>query len=1062
MKNSHIFFALLLLIFALSDKANSQAEVSEKKVTLGDLIRRVQDESRGSKISQTTKSNSTVPEVQQIFKNKEIINLKSVKPPNSAEIYSFENEDHVAYEKTLNLQINELYKMTEKLKTSKNRGELWLRLGELYVEKANIIDNRKQIEYDKALADFISGRLKIKPRLDLAEAREYNKKAIQLYDWFLKDFPQDPKSNQALYFLGYNNFELGNVEIGTKYYMQLTNQYPSSEFANEAHFALGETYFESEKWSEAYKEYAFLIKNNKHHLHAMALYKSAWCLYRVGKTEQAIKYMDYIIQASRKLENNLSGSGRKVNIARLESEATKDLAIFFADTNDMNRALAYFKNLNTKASHASIEKLAYYLSNNASYDAAREIFQYLILKEPFSRKSFEYQYKIVQNYYFSKNSTQFKSELINWITNYGNKSSWYSSNKSDSKFIKECDDRRESTLRNYVLQQHQAAQKSNVTQVRLVAEEAYQIYFQEFSEFPRVAEMRFFFGELLFDLAKYEEASIEYIKTSESSPENQYSEKAFQNAILALGKTIPNDVDLQKKIGESLEPLVLSRSVLKFIAISDAYLKRYPNANQAAEVRFRSGRLYYLTNHFEQAERRFKEIIELHPQTKYSLFAANLILDAYSLKKDFVGLSKIGNELLSKPHIASSSIGKDIKVILEKSSFKHAQNLELDKKYLDSALQFQNFGLSHEKSELAPMAFYNAAINFERAGQGQNAINNYKRVLNNKMPQAMKLNLNSKRLLAKLYQDSGGFAEAADLYFELSNENKSDPLAMNYVFNAAAMYEITNQADKAISSYKKYITYIKNKSDLVEINFKISQLLQQAKKNSDAIESYKKFLELPMIPAAKRAEALFVIYEISVSSGLKINSIDIEDKLKKIQNATTVEDKNTINVFLAKLNFLRAQETFKSLKLIGIPVNAKKQKIAVDKKLEILNILNQQLSSVIKLNSADEIISSLYLIGLANEHMAQAFSSVPIPSGLTEEQRKLYTSEIQKITVPFVIKSEEGFVSAIEKGRDLQTYNEAYLNSYRIMNKKHPAKYFDSGERASAIQSIDWMGQNDL
>ena len=282
-----IFISALLLLACISGPlAFAQNTAPKKKVTLGDLLKKAKEESRGSKVQQIEKKTIVVPVAPAIFSPPKPVNLNDVKPPSLSKIYTYENADQAEYEKTLNTQIDEMFKLTQKFKNSPSRGELWLRLAELYVEKANIVDSRKQDEYDKKLKEFQSGQSAFKPVLDLAEAKEYNKKAVQLYEWFLRDYPNDSKVSQALFFLGYNNFELGNIAAGTKYYDQLTTQFPKSQFSGEAHFALGESLFENEKWADAYKEYSVLIKDNKHNLHTMALYKGAWCLFRLGKLKR--------------------------------------------------------------------------------------------------------------------------------------------------------------------------------------------------------------------------------------------------------------------------------------------------------------------------------------------------------------------------------------------------------------------------------------------------------------------------------------------------------------------------------------------------------------------------------------------------------------------------------------------------------------------------------------------------------------------------------------------------------------------------------------------------------
>jgi tetratricopeptide (TPR) repeat protein len=86
--------------------------------------------------------------------------------------------------------------------------------------------------------------------------REYNRKAIKLYEWFEKDFPRDPKIEPGHFFLGYNYFELGENKKGAAYYARLNRDFPNSPFVGESHFALGEYYFENTDGVTPIKEYS--------------------------------------------------------------------------------------------------------------------------------------------------------------------------------------------------------------------------------------------------------------------------------------------------------------------------------------------------------------------------------------------------------------------------------------------------------------------------------------------------------------------------------------------------------------------------------------------------------------------------------------------------------------------------------------------------------------------------------------------------------------------------------------------------------------------------------------
>lgn len=1031
-----------------------------KKQTVGELLRKVKDDSRGAK-AQMTKTDTNLPSAQLSFQQRQSVNLSTVKPPNSNEIMKFEaGNDQAEYERTLDRQIQELYKLTQKFKDSQNRGELWLRLAELYVEKATLIEARKQDQYDQQLKAFQEGKTKIRPQLDLRTAKDYNRRAIQLYEWYVRDYPRDEKVSQALFFLGYNYFELGDTKKGSAFYNQLTKNYPNSSFVGEAHFALGEYNFENEKWSEAYREYAYLIKDKRHRLHSFSMYKAGWCLFRMGRTEEAIKYMDFIIRmgkSSAALNDVEAGTRRSVNKTRLEQEAMRDIVVFYADIGDTNRAINYFQNLNPANKNQYLEKLAYYYTDKGNRDGARQVFRYLIDSDPASKKSFEYQYQIVQNYFYAKNSPQFKEELYRWISDYNKSSAWAQQNQGDQAFMANAYKLREQTLRNYILQQHQTAQNSRATFSQQTALQGYSLYFQEFSDSPNNADMHFFYAELLYDMKKYEEASQHYTWVAENAPTSKYGAKAAQNLLLSIEKALPKDEELQKRVGDSIEPIPLDPRVEKFLRSAAWYTQKFPNSEKDAEIKFRMGRLYYQTNNFGPAENLFKDIVKKHPKTKYSEYSANLLLDIYNLKKDYAGLEKVGTELLADSSISDSKAGSDIRGVLEKANFKKAQDLELSKDYLGSAQQFQAFATQNPKSELVSLALFNSGVNFERAGKNAEAIQNYKKVLNLTDKNAESVKPKVKKLLAKLYQDSGRFDEAGKLYRQMAQENPKDPLTANYLYNAGAMYEATGQTSEAIKYYTQYTQVNKNQRENAAIILSLAHMLRKQGSRTQAMDRYQQYLDMHAGDQAKRTEAFYWLTKLS-----RKNTKDYDENRNNVMisyNKSSKEQKEKTAAYVAEFKFEDAEKIYQELRGINIPADPARQKKAVDQKLELMNRLNDELAAIIKLNSPDELVKSMNLLGQANEHMAKSILGAPMPSGFNEEQKKQYMAGIQGIAEPFTKKAKDSYKLAIEKGSELDTYNDGYTHAISRMQDMDPQNYYKGDEAASETRVIRWIGE---
>ena len=1061
-KNVFTISLLILLGSSLHAAPKKASQPVKKKLTVGEVLKRAQEDSRGGKLQQAQKAAMAIPDSKITFQPSQNsnVNLNSIKPPKSTELLNQttpRSGNEIEYEKTLDQQIQELYKLTQKFAKNQARGELWLRLAELYVEKASLVDFRKQDIYDRQLKEFLDGKTKIKPMIDTAEAKQYNKKAIQLYEWFMKDYPNDEKQSQALFFLGYNYYELGDSEQGTKFYNELTRKFPKSQYVIEGYFALGEYYFEKEKWADAYKEYANIIKKPKHRLNTFAMYKSAWCLFRIGKVEDAIKYMDYIIKNKGASAGNEGANGKNVNKNRLEIEAARDIVVFFADTGDPQRAITYFsQNVTPAAKLSALEKLGYFYADKGNRDGSALIFHHLIEESPNSKKAFEYQYQIVQNYFYAKNSPQFKQELYKWINDYSNKSAWYAANQSDKAFVDNSYKLREQTLRNYILQQHQTAQNSRASFSQKSGLEGYQMYFQEFPDSVQVADMRFFYGELLYDMGRFEEASLQYSWVVENAPKNKFAAKAGQNIILAAERALPKDEELQKRVGDSIEPIAIDPKVERYIKAATLYLSKFPNTERDAEIRFKTGRLYYQTNHFNEAEIIFKEIIQKHSKTKYAEYSANLLLDMYNLRKDYEGLSKMGNELLANSAISSSKAGNDIRGVLEKANFKKAQDLEEEKKYLKSAEQYDLFVKQNPNSELSAMAIFNAGVNYERSGETVKASQNYQKIVASSDKKTESFKPKVKKLLAKLYQDAGRLEDSARYFEALAIENPKDALATNYYYNAAIMYDTLGENSKALKSYGEFIKLNRNSKDKAEAIHAQAEIYAKMNARSLAVERYTEYVN--MVPdSGDKAAALDYLMR---------NDRKRKDEIEKYRNRIVAmhrrlsgDEKAKAASFVAKIRYTEVEKTYNEFVQIRIPANAAKQKAAVDKKLEFITRLSKELTEVIKLDSAEEIIKSIVMLGDANEHMGTSILNTPLPTDLGVEQRKIYQTKIAEIADPFTKKSAESYKLAVERARDLAVYNNAYRSAYSKLSAKDPEMYYNKGEVTYDSRLMNWLGE---
>lgn len=1022
-------------------KASKKAKESSPK-TVGAMLKRIGEQNQKLKIK---KSSNILPQFEAL--KSEERNLKDVKPPQRSRVYYSENANEAELEKAVDDGIGQLYKLAVRFKQSSKRGELWLRLAELYVEKARLIEYKIQNLYDKRLTAFQDGKLKTKPNLDTKPAQTFNRKAIQLYEWFLRDFPKDPKEDQALFFLGYNHTEIGDEKKGLAYYSLLSKRHPNSPYVDEANFALGEYYFEKDIFEKSRDFYKKVTANSEARLYSFALYKQAWSEYKLGQVESAMKSLERVIISSKKGTDKKEEGTVAVSGIRLASEAIKDLVVFYAEVGTAEKAREYFSKIGgADGERALLEKLAYYYKDSGSKTQAKYLFKDLIEERPYSAQAFEYQYQIVKMY-ASTDQSIFRDELYKWIEVFGPNGIWSRTNKDNQQLVLRSGELIEVTLRNYILQQHQTAQNSRAPNAQKQALSGYDLYMNTFEKTPKMDEMRFFFGELLFDMGDYNRSAAQYVWVYENASVSKYAEKSLLNALLALEKGLPTTEEIKKLVGQSLTPLEFDRNVQNFEKVATVYLKKFPKADDAVAIKYRLGALHYYYNHFDEALSIFAALMKEWPASSYAEFAANLTLDVYNLRKDYEGLESAADSILANPNIAKSQTGAEIREIRQKTALKRAQDFEKQGDFENSAKAYEAFFNSNSTSELATVALFNAAVNFERVNDLSKAVQLYGTLASRKDKRSVKLAQSARKSLALLSEKLGMYAKAAVELEKFANDFPSDPDALNFLYNAALIRDGMNFYQSAQKNFEAYFSRSK-KAEKVEALFLLAKMFDRKGEKSKAANLMKQYVESYPKNGLNVTEANLYLAKYYEESGSRKKAEEFYRKTVGAQKRwADTKPKVTGAAFAAEAKFKLVNRYYEDLVFVRIPRNPEGQSKAVQQKISILNQLKDQLKKVVEYDDGPMIVASLVLQGQAFQHMASAIYKAPIPEGLAGEDLQKYREGIDKIAKPFIDQAIEGYQSAIKQGTDKEAYTPALLTAMRELNKLDSKQYVNRGEK---------------
>ena len=1021
-------FVFIFSFYTWSSDSSSEDSSSEERPSWANIgvLRGVAEREPASrkkrKVRQfrVRKKKTIVPKAKITIKRIERQAIKAAEPPRKFRRYFESGTDEAELESVINQEIKQLFNL---LKTSKRR-DLRLRLGSLYIEKARLIEYRIYEKHDQQMVLFNEKKRTSRPRLSLSPTYIYINKAIKLFETYRRQFSKDRNMDQVLFFLGVSYFKKGMLEKGRARYESLVKRFPKSEYVNDVNFELGEYYFNKSRWQRAAGYYRKIAINRKLRLYSFALYKLAWCRFKMGQAKRALANLEAVIREGARYRGvEKSQSQKAAGRLHFAKEALDDVALFYTYSGKTPvMALDYFEKMagDSKSALKMLKSLAYTYLDSGNLRGIRIVFKQLISKDPLAESAYDYQYQIIRAYTYAGSRQVFLNELKYWIIKYGPDSAWVREHRRNKVLVTKVLTLMETTVRNYALRMHQSYRKTADKTALGQALFSYELYNNHFKKSSSADEMRFFYAELLFDLKKYTLASEQYLFVVEKFPKSKHYETANLNSILALEKTLPSSKRIRELVGKKVKFVPFPRTIHTFQKMAYSYSQKFPTKPNVQDILYKMASLHYEFNHHKEALTQFWNLIQKYPKGRYTETSANLILDIYNLQKDFEGLRQAAVRLLKNQVIAKSASARDIRKILSQISLKSAEDLAKNKQYFQSALMYKSFADSHPRSPLRGAAYYNSALNFKKSGHLLKTISLYKTVL--RVGQGGKTVRRSVlKELPSLYQKTGQYRRAADGFASYAQSFPTDRASVDFWFNAALIYDGFNFYTKAESSYLKYFKLSKKK-EKTQVLYLLAELKKRRGQPTQAISYYQQFLNRGSSDKKSLTLATFKIAEIKKARR------KITEAKTWYRRTINLYKKNGAGVFYAaQAKFILVQDTYNQFIKIRIPTNPQRQKAVVQKKLNLLNKLKEELKQVIRFNSGYQVVSSLVLIGLASEHMGDAVYHSPLPKGLNTAEKKQYREGLKKTALPFKKEAVKNYKLALEKSNRLDAYNEEWL-----------------------------------
>ncbi|MEO8177996.1 MAG: tetratricopeptide repeat protein [Deltaproteobacteria bacterium] len=911
--------------------------------------------------------------------------------------------------------------------------ETLMRLGELEWEESREVFLERFAQWEKVPGD----RRGDPPQPDYSRSRTRFRQVLDQH-------PEFSRYDLALYVDGFLATEEGQTEQALVRFNRILAQYPASPFVPDAHMVRAEAEFAkpSPDYDVAYREYEAVLAHPDTELHDLALFKSAWALWRLGKTDEAARRFLIVFKTSSQ-RSSTRAQGRADELDQLQAEALRNLvAVFVEDekntADDMHRFLV--RAGGEQFAGEIVRALAEALYDQSHYQRGIEAYRLLLKIQPTDEHAYEYALAIALGHSTLEMWGELQRDYESMLKEYVSKpaaaagpvavatatpvpaaaapaGAWLE--LQDAATREKAATAIEHSLYNDALGLHAKAQSDKTSQLEFEATAAlYSAYVTRFGTGPRAYEAYFNLGEVHFHhLSRAIPAADAYLAAVRLKPDGPWSHDALYNALAALEAAREGEFQAAKAAGEKPKETPTDK---KLTEAMELYGSTYPNDPDLPEMLFRQGRLYYDYQVYDPAVRQWGLLLEKHPSSSFARGAGELILDSFNKSQDYQNIETWGRRLLTAPAFAEPSGQARLQNLIVQAIFKQGEQLSVSGAHDESAAAYLRAANEFPKDERAAQAGVNAVLEAQRS-VNLPRVREAAALLNDKYrarPEAAK----GIWVAASLHQSLGLLAEAASYHETLAAHWPKDERHQDAAYNAVLLRTTLGQREQAIQDGEQFQRRYPSGTSTDEVTFLMGKAHEQAADWRSARNLYTRYAASAKLPS-RRIEALVRLAVASVELKDEKGARDALERAVKEHktNGRTLDDRG--KYFGARAHFMQAQRTLAEFEQIKVEGDVKQLGQRLKRKAELLKKASLALIETAKLGVAEWTTASLYEVGFIYESFARSLTGSPPPSNLNAEQADEYRQQIDEFVVPIEEKSIEAYESGWLKARELGIYN---------------------------------------
>jgi len=918
--------------------------------------------------------------------------------------------------------------VAETPKEAREMPEALLRLGEVQWEQ----EREAFVERFKAWEAKPVDQRGPNPEPDFKPSRE-------LFARVLKDYPWFSQYDLALYVDGFLAYDQGKQDEALARFERILKDFPRSRFVPDAHMAKAEALFNGKyDYAAALVEYEEVLKFKQSELYGLAMFKSAWCMWRLGRTEEAAKRFVAVFEITD--ERGKKSIADKKQLDELQAEALRYLVEVFTE-DEKNTAQDVYGFLTKiggdRFAGKVVRALAVQFYDQAHYDRGVEAYELLLKLEPASGEAGTWALQIAQGYNAQEDYPKLKATYDRAVTGYTAGSAW-AKTQGDPNVVATTTQAIKKQLHEHSLQLHAKAQKDKMSRAEYEgAAGLYGVYLSKFSGEPDAYDIEYNLAEIQArHLDKLIEAATHYMNAARSMPKGAAAKEpgktlrhdAIYNALAALERVRFAELQARRRQphGTAFQETEADK---KFAEALDLYAQLYPEDPALPQLFFNHGRTYYDYGVYDSAVKIWGSLLEKFPRSQQALAAGELILESFKRAKNYENIETWARRLKSAPAFADDTNQKKLDELIVGSVFKQGEQKGLAGDHLDAAKAYLRAAKEFPKDPRAAQACVNAEQEAQKAGE-HNTLKEAAQLVTGKDYRDKPESPQGAWIAATTFQSMGLFAESAEFHEAISNlADKDHPNYYKYehakdaAYNAVVLRVATGEHDKAIANGNRFLATHGASNDADEVVFQMGKAHQNAGRNKEAADLYRRYLARSK-NQDHRVQGYVLLALALVKNGDEKAAGDALKSAVDIGKHRRQELGPDGKYAAARARYMEGERVIARFDAIQIQGDVKQLSARLKQKTELLKQASTIFLDVVSLAVAEWTTAALYQIGRTYEEFAKAMKDAPAPSNLSDDNKKAYAAQIDEFVVPIEERSLDAYENGWKKAIEIGIYNQ--------------------------------------